>query len=149
MLCRMNGQALISLLSKCAFKPLGMIRSMKMSLNLPLATKRRAWTASRNACMTDSIAKMVRDLQIAFREGLTAHREYERLISKGVRHDPALRASLGVPLAQISHTLSLSCFPRLKDRLPHCRSRRAQVRPISPACRGPDRARRLDATPRR
>ena len=83
-----------------------------MRRNLPLAAKRQARAASRNACMTDSIAKMVRNLQVAFREGLTAHREYERLISKGVRHDPALRASLGVPLAQISHTLSLSCFPR-------------------------------------
>jgi len=67
-----------------------------MRRNLPLAAKRQARTASRNACMTDSITKMVRDLQIAFREGLTAHREYERLISKGVRHDAALRASLGV-----------------------------------------------------
>jgi hypothetical protein len=73
---------------------------MKMRRNLPLAAERQPRTASRNACMTDSIAKMVRDLQIAFREGLTAHREYERLISKGVRHDPALRASLGVSGAE-------------------------------------------------
>ncbi len=67
-----------------------------MRRNLPLFTKQQARAASRNACMTHSIAKMVRNLQVAFREGLTAHREYERLISKGVRHDPALRASLGV-----------------------------------------------------
>ena len=33
------------------------------------------------------------------REGLAAHREYERLISKGMRQDPALRA----PLAGTSH----------------------------------------------
>ena len=96
MLCRMYGQALMSLLPKCAIKLLGMIRSMKMRRNLPLAAKRQPRTACRNACMTSSIGKMVRDLQIAFREGLAAHREYERLISKGVRHDPALRASLGV-----------------------------------------------------
>src|SRR5438874_7120187 len=67
-----------------------------MIRSIPLAAKRQARTASGNACMTYSIAKMVCDLQIAFREGLAAHREYERLISKGVRHDPALRASLGV-----------------------------------------------------
>jgi hypothetical protein len=69
---------------------------MKMRRNLSLAAKRQARATSRNAYMTDSIAKMVRNLQVAFREGLTAHREYERLISKGVRHDPALRASFGV-----------------------------------------------------
>jgi hypothetical protein len=30
----------------------------------------------------------------AFCEALAAHREYERLISMGMRHDPALRAAL-------------------------------------------------------
>jgi hypothetical protein len=124
MLCRMYGQALISLLPKRAIKLLGMIRSMKMRRNLPLAAKRQARTASRNACMTDSIAKMVCDLQIAFREGLTAHREYERLISKGVRHDPALRASLGVSgaearqrqVAEIKSMLERNRLHRSSDR---------------------------------
>ena len=55
-----------------------------MRRNLPLAAKRQARAASRNACMTDSIAKMVRNLQVAFREGLTAHREYERTHSRRV-----------------------------------------------------------------
>jgi len=39
--------------------------------------------------------KFLRDVEIAFRAGLAAHREYERLISEGVGHDPALRTSLG------------------------------------------------------
>ena len=127
----MYGQALMSLLPKCAIKLLGMIRSMKMRRNLPLAAKRQARTASRNACMTDSIAKMVRNLQVAFREGLTAHREYERLISKGVRHDPALRASLGV---------SGSEAPKGNSRdQKHARAQ--SVTPIEPAKNLLDRAR--------
>src|SRR5437660_6259957 len=42
-------------------------------------------------------AEIVWDLYNALRDGLAAHREYERLKSTGMRHDPALRASLNVP----------------------------------------------------
>ena len=127
MLCRMYGQALMSLLPKCAIKLLGMIRSMKMRRNLPLAAKRQARTASRNACMTDSITKIVRDLPIAFREGLTAHREYERLISKGVRHDPALRASLGVSGSEAPQRQ----VPEIKNVFKRGRLHRSSERKIS------------------
>ena len=94
---------------------------------LPLAAKRQARAASRNACMTDSIAKMVRNLQVAFREGLTAHREYERLISKGVRHDPALRASLGVSDAEAPQRQ----VAEIKSMLERSRLHRSSQRKIS------------------
>jgi hypothetical protein len=42
---------------------------------------------------------MLHSLLDALRDGLAAHREYERLISLGMGHDPALRAAL----SQTSH----------------------------------------------
>ena len=39
-------------------------------------------------------ARMPHKLVDAIGQGLTAHREYERLMSMGMRHDPALRAAL-------------------------------------------------------
>jgi uncharacterized protein YjiS (DUF1127 family) len=41
-----------------------------------------------------TIGKMLHDLLDAIREGFTAHREYERLMSSGTRHNPALKAAL-------------------------------------------------------
>jgi hypothetical protein len=43
---------------------------------------------------------MLHSLLDALRDGLAAHREYERLISLGMCHDPALRAAL----SQTSHS---------------------------------------------
>jgi hypothetical protein len=40
----------------------------------------------------------------AFREGLAAHREYERLRSSGMSHDKALRAALGFGLRPSGRT---------------------------------------------
>jgi hypothetical protein len=37
---------------------------------------------------------MLHSLLDALRDGLAAHREYERLISMGICHNPALRAAL-------------------------------------------------------
>jgi hypothetical protein len=37
---------------------------------------------------------MLHSLVDALRDGLAAHREYERLIAMGMCHDPALRAAL-------------------------------------------------------
>jgi uncharacterized protein YjiS (DUF1127 family) len=50
---------------------------------------------------------MLHCLLDAFCEGLAAHREYERLMSKGMRHDPALRAAL----SETSHSWD-ACAPR-------------------------------------
>jgi hypothetical protein len=44
--------------------------------------------------------QMLHSLLDALRDGLAAHREYERLISLGMCHDPALRAAL----SQTSHS---------------------------------------------
>jgi uncharacterized protein YjiS (DUF1127 family) len=66
-----------------------------------------------NACPT-AMAKMLRDLRDALREGLAAHREYERLTSSGMRHDPALRASLSVPFAERDHSHESSSRARPK-----------------------------------
>jgi hypothetical protein len=44
--------------------------------------------------------QMLHSLLDALRDGLAAHREYERLISLGVGHDPALRAAV----SQTSHS---------------------------------------------
>jgi hypothetical protein len=43
-----------------------------------------------------SIAATLRAIGEAWREGLAAHREYERLRSRGMAHDTALRESLGI-----------------------------------------------------
>jgi uncharacterized protein YjiS (DUF1127 family) len=59
-----------------------------------------------------AIAKVLWDLNDAFREGLAAHREYERLKSTGMRHDPALRASLSVPFAETGRSQESSCLAR-------------------------------------
>jgi uncharacterized protein YjiS (DUF1127 family) len=88
-----------------------------------------------------AIGKMLHDLLDAFREGLGAHREYERLISAGMRHDPALRAAVsetchsheccartisirsailvlaGGICAWIEHRRQLKTLARLDDRL--------------------------------
>jgi uncharacterized protein YjiS (DUF1127 family) len=40
------------------------------------------------------VQKMLHSLVDAIGDGLAAHWEYERLIAKGVRHDPALKAAL-------------------------------------------------------
>ena len=50
-----------------------------------------------------AIARMLRDIGNAFREGLAAHREYERLKSSGISHDLALGASLRASSAESSH----------------------------------------------
>jgi len=42
------------------------------------------------------IATMLRTIRVAWREGLAAHRQYERLTSRGTPHDKALRAALGI-----------------------------------------------------
>jgi hypothetical protein len=42
---------------------------------------------------------MLHKLADAIRQGLAAHREYERLMSMGMRHDLALRAALSMPTA--------------------------------------------------
>lgn len=56
---------------------------------------------------------MLHKLMDAIRQGLAAHREYERFMSMGVNHDRALRAALSIstvptgrPIAN-SQTLSL------------------------------------------
>jgi hypothetical protein len=41
-----------------------------------------------------AIAKMLHNVLDGTREGLAAQREYERLVPKGMRQDPALRATL-------------------------------------------------------
>jgi hypothetical protein len=57
---------------------------------------------------------MLHKLVDAIRQGLAAHREYERFMSMGMCHDRALRASLSistVPTGRLianSRTLSLS-----------------------------------------
>jgi hypothetical protein len=43
-----------------------------------------------------SIAANMRSIGEAWREGLAAHREYERLTSRGMAHDIALREALGI-----------------------------------------------------
>ncbi len=43
-----------------------------------------------------SIAATLRAIGEAWREGLAAHREYERLRSRGMAHDTALREALGI-----------------------------------------------------
>jgi hypothetical protein len=42
-----------------------------------------------------SAATALRAMWAAFREGLAVHRDYERLRSRGMSHDKALRESLG------------------------------------------------------
>ena len=46
-----------------------------------------------------TVGTMLHRLLDAVREGLAAHWEYERLVSMGMRHDPALRTAL----CQTSH----------------------------------------------
>ena len=46
-----------------------------------------------------TVGTMLHNLLDAVCEGLADHREYERLVSMGMRHDPALRAAL----CQTSH----------------------------------------------
>ena len=41
---------------------------------------------------------MLRSIVGALREGLAAHRRYEHLRSKGIRHDPAIRRAFGISL---------------------------------------------------
>jgi hypothetical protein len=60
-------------------------------------------SSSRRSAPVDKIkelpaatAKILGAVRDAFHEGLAAHREYERLTSSGMRHDPALRASLSI-----------------------------------------------------
>jgi hypothetical protein len=51
---------------------------------------------------------MLHTLLDAVREGLAAHREYERLISMGMRHDLALRSAL----SETSHSREASTRER-------------------------------------
>jgi hypothetical protein len=43
--------------------------------------------------------RMLHHLVDAIHQGLAAHREYERLMSTGMRHDSALRAALSISTA--------------------------------------------------
>jgi hypothetical protein len=40
-------------------------------------------------------------LRDAWREALAAHRQYERLTSRGVAHDPALQEALRIPADEV------------------------------------------------
>jgi hypothetical protein len=48
------------------------------------------------ACLFWSFAEVLRNACDALREAMAAHRQYECLRSKGVRHDTALRQALSI-----------------------------------------------------
>jgi hypothetical protein len=48
------------------------------------------------------ILTALRTIYDGFRESLIAHRQYERLRSRGIPHDMALRASLGVAPCKVT-----------------------------------------------
>jgi hypothetical protein len=52
---------------------------------------------------------MLHKLVDAIRQGLAAHREYEHLISMGMRHDPALRVALSISAATTGRPIANSC----------------------------------------
>jgi hypothetical protein len=51
---------------------------------------------------------MLHKLVDAVRQGLAAHREYERLKSMGMRHDPALRAALSISTTATGRPIAIS-----------------------------------------
>jgi hypothetical protein len=51
---------------------------------------------------------MLHKLVDAIRQGLAANREYERLISMGMRHDPALRVALSISAATTGRPIANS-----------------------------------------
>ena len=51
---------------------------------------------------------MLHKLADAIRQGLAAHREYERLMSMGMRHDLALKAALSMPTATTDRPIANS-----------------------------------------
>jgi hypothetical protein len=51
---------------------------------------------------------MLHKLVDAIRQGLAAHRKYERLISMGMRHDPALRVALSISAATVDRPIANS-----------------------------------------
>jgi hypothetical protein len=53
-------------------------------------------TARRAAFSSWRIATALRTIWDAWREGLAAHRQYEQLKSRGIPHDTALRAAIGL-----------------------------------------------------
>ena len=75
---------------------------------------------------------MLRTILGTLREGLTAHRRYEHLRSKGIQHDPAIRQAFGV-----SHPTSASAGRRRSGtppRVPPARTG-ASARPPTRAAR--------------
>ena len=70
-------------------------------------------------------ARMLHKLVDAIGQGLTAHREYERLMSMGMRHDPALRAALcisaiptGGPIANSRARSAARATPSMRQAAP-------------------------------
>jgi hypothetical protein len=61
--------------------------------------------------------EMLHKLLDALRDGLAAHREYERLMSMRIHHDPALRAALFMSTATRDRTIASSrALSRLNAR---------------------------------
>jgi len=52
--------------------------------------------------------QLLHKLVDAIGQGLTAHREYERLMSMGMRHDPALRAALSISTTRAGRPIANS-----------------------------------------
>jgi hypothetical protein len=71
-----------------------------------------------------TVGTMLHRLLDAVREGLAAHREYERLVSMGMHHDPALRAAL----SQNSHCREAST--RRASRLAGSEHSKARLKPL-------------------
>ena len=59
-----------------------------------------------------TVRTMLHLLLDAFCEGLAAHRKYERLVSMGILHDPALRAAL----SQTSHCREACACDRRREQ---------------------------------
>jgi hypothetical protein len=72
-----------------------------------------------------AVGTMLHNLLDAVCGGLAAHREYERLVSMGMRHDPALR----VALCQTSHCREAS--PRRASSLTRSERSKAGGKPLS------------------
>jgi uncharacterized protein YjiS (DUF1127 family) len=99
--------------SDWAFRVTNRFRRMKMIVCFhPLSQNIGQSLADATAWPT-AIARMLRDLGDAFRQGLAAHREYERLKSSGMCHDLALGISLRAFPSQNSHRQG--CCPRPKS----------------------------------
>jgi len=66
----------------------------------------------------------------ALHEALTAHRHYERLTSRGVPHDIALRKALGID-ASAYGCRSADCGPRVSPEQAFLARRRGEHRVLS------------------